>query len=105
MSLRSASPCARDRWPCVRSLCINRSACGCGLEHDGTLLLFALLELQARRAGLSMSGQALLAQAAPLAVVRLLLSDGTTLRRLANLGPPVADLLPRLDWPAAECYG
>lgn len=69
------------------------------------LLLFALLELQARRAGLFISGQTLLAQAAPLAVVRLLLPDGTTPRRLANLGPPVADLLPRLGWPAAECYG
>jgi len=68
------------------------------------LLLFALLELQARRAGLPVSGQTLLAQAAPLAVVLLLLPDGTTLCRLANLGPPVADLLRRLNWPAAACY-
>lgn len=68
------------------------------------LLLFALLELQARRAGLSASGRTLLAQAAPLAVVLLRLPDGTTLRRLANLGPPVTDLLHRLGWPAATCY-
>jgi len=68
------------------------------------LLLFALLELQVRQAGLSASGQTVLAWAAPLAVVLLLLPDGTTLRRLANLGPPVADLLRRLGWPAPECY-
>lgn len=68
------------------------------------LLLFALLELQARHAGLSVSGQTLLTQAAPLTVVLLRLPDGTTLCRLANLGPPVADLLRRLGWPPAECY-
>jgi len=68
------------------------------------LLLFALLELHVRRAGLSMSGKTVLAQAAPLAVVLLLLPDGTILRRLANLGPPVTDLLRRLGWPAAACY-
>ena len=68
------------------------------------LLLVALLELHARCAGLSASGRTLLAQAAPLAVVLLRLPDGTTLRRLANLGPPVADLLRRLGWPAAACY-
>lgn len=68
------------------------------------LLLFALLELHVRRAGLSVSGKTVLAQAAPLAVVLLLLPDGTILRRLANLGPPVTDLLRRLGWPAAACY-
>jgi len=68
------------------------------------LLLFALLELQARRVGLPVSGQTLLAQATPLAVVLLLLPDGTTLRRIANLGPPVADLLRHLGWSAPECY-
>jgi len=68
------------------------------------LLLFALLELQARQAGLSISGRTLLVQAAPLAVVLLLLPDGTTLRRIANLGPPLADLLRRLAWPPADCY-
>jgi len=68
------------------------------------LLLFALLELHARRAGLSVSGRTLLAQATPLSVVLLHLPDGTTLRRLANLGPSVADLLRRLGWPAAACY-
>ncbi|MDQ2829592.1 MAG: IS1634 family transposase [Chloroflexota bacterium] len=68
------------------------------------LLLFALLELQVRQAGLSVSGQTVLAWAAPLAVVLLLLPDGSTLRRLANLAPPLADLLQRLDWPPADCY-
>lgn len=68
------------------------------------LLLFALFELQARRAGLPVSGQTLLAWCAPVAIVVLALPDGTTLRRLANLGPPVADLLRRLGWPAADCY-
>ncbi len=68
------------------------------------LLLFALLELQARRAGLSASGRTLLTQAASLAVVLLRLPDGTTLRRLAHLGPPVTELLHRLGWPAATWY-
>ncbi len=68
------------------------------------LTRFALLELQARRAGLSASGRTLLAQAAPLAVVLLRLPDGATLRRLANLGPPVTALLHRLGWPAATYY-
>ncbi|HKC72742.1 MAG TPA: hypothetical protein VKF37_00875 [Chloroflexota bacterium] len=46
------------------------------------LLLFALLELLTRRAGLSLSGQQLLAQCATLAVVVLVLHDGSTLRPL-----------------------
>jgi len=90
----------------VRPLFVHKQERVLGLVWSTlvALLLFALLDLQARRAGLAVSGQTLLAQAAPLAVVLLLLPDGTALRRLANLGPPVADLLRRLHWPTAECY-
>jgi len=102
----------------VRPLFVHKQERVLGLVWSTlvALLLFALLDLQARRAGLAVSGQTLLAQAAPLAVVLLLLSDGTAavvllllpdgtaLRRLANLGPPVAGLLRRLHWPTAECY-
>jgi len=90
----------------VRPLFVHKEGRVLGLVW-GTmvaLLLCALLELQARQAGLSVSGQTLLTGAAPLTVVLLLLPDGTTLRRLANLGPPVVDLLQRLGWPAADCY-
>jgi len=57
------------------------------------VLLFALLELVARRAGLALSGQQILAQCAALSVVALVLQDGSTLRRLTGLAPPVAALL------------
>ena len=58
------------------------------------LLLFALLELLTRRAGLSLSGQQLLAQCATLAVVVLVLHDGSTLRTLRQ-SPAWLRLWPR----------
>lgn len=68
------------------------------------LLLFALLELALCRAGLPLSGQQFLAKCAPLAVVVLLLRDGSTLRHLTGLAPPLATLLHRLGWPPADHY-
>jgi len=69
------------------------------------VLLFALLELITRRAGLTLSGQQVLAQCATLTVVLLILHDGSTLRHLTGLAPPVARLLQLLGWPAADQYG
>jgi transposase len=68
------------------------------------LLVFALLELQARRAGLAPSGQALLATFASLAVVTLVFADGSTLRRLSGLSPPLATILQDLGLPPAHRY-
>ena len=68
------------------------------------LLLFALLELLPRRAGLSLSGQQVLAQCATLSAVILVLQDGSTLRHLTGLAPPVVTLLQRLGWPPADRY-
>ena len=51
------------------------------------LLLFALLKLVTRRAGLPLLGQQVLAQWAALSVVVLVLLDGSTLRRLTGLAP------------------
>jgi transposase len=68
------------------------------------LLLFALLELLTRRAGLALSGQQVLAPCAALSVVVLLLHDGSTLRHLSGLAPPLVTLLQALDWPAADQY-
>jgi transposase len=68
------------------------------------LLLFALLELLARRADLSQSGQTLLAAFAPLAVVVLVFADGSTLRRLAGLAPPLASILQALQLPPVQRY-
>src|SRR5579871_435398 len=49
------------------------------------LLLFALLELLLRRAGLPLSGQQFLAACTPLSVVVLLLHDGSSLRQVTGL--------------------
>jgi transposase len=68
------------------------------------LLVFALLELLARRAGLGQSGQALLAEFAPLAVVVLVFADGSTLRRLSGLAPPLGAILQELRLPPAQRY-
>jgi len=62
------------------------------------LLVYALLELLARRAGLRLSTQTLLAHFAPLAVVVLICTDGTRLRRLTGLAPPLAAILTALGW-------
>jgi hypothetical protein len=68
------------------------------------LLLFALLELLLRRAGLPLSGQQFFAACAPLSLVILLLHDGSTLRQLTGLPPPLTALLQAQGWPAAAVY-
>jgi hypothetical protein len=68
------------------------------------LLVFALLELQARRAGMTQSGQTLLAPFASLAVVTLVFADHSTLRRLSGLSPPLATILQDLRLPPAQRY-
>jgi len=67
-------------------------------------LLFALLDLVTRRAGLTLSGAQLLAQGVALAVVILVLHDGRRVRHLTGLAPPLAALLQALGWPAAHHY-
>jgi transposase len=68
------------------------------------LLVFALLELLACRAGLSQSGQTLVEAFASLAVVALVFADGSTLRRLSGLSPPLAAILQELGLPPAQRY-
>ena len=68
------------------------------------LLAFALLEWLAQRAALDQSGRTLVALFAPLAVLVLTFKDGTTLRRLSGLSPPLAAVLRSLDLPSAACY-
>lgn len=68
------------------------------------LLVFALVELLLQRAGLSISGRALLEQFAALSVLVLIFQDGSCLRRLAGLSPPLADILQKLSLPPTERY-
>ena len=68
------------------------------------LLLFALLEVLIRRAGLPLSGPQFLAQCVPLGVVVLLLRDGSMLRYVTGLAPPMTTLLETLGWPAVDRY-
>ncbi|GAC1398221.1 MAG: hypothetical protein NVSMB65_16810 [Chloroflexota bacterium] len=68
------------------------------------LLVFALLELLARRALLTVSGTTLLEQFAPLSMLVLLFRDGTALRHLSGLAPPMATVLHALGFPPAERY-
>lgn len=68
------------------------------------LLVFALLELLARRAGLAASGETLFAQFAGLAVLILILHDGSVLRRVTGLAPPLAAILLALAFPPADHY-
>jgi hypothetical protein len=68
------------------------------------LLVFALLELLLRRTGLGISGRALIEQFAALSVLVLVFRDGSCLRRLAGLSPPLADLLQALGVPPADRY-
>lgn len=68
------------------------------------LLLFALLELLLHRAGLPLSGQQFLAACAPLSLVLLQLHDGSSLRQVTGLPPPLAALLYAQDWPAVPSY-
>lgn len=68
------------------------------------LLVFALLELKIHRVQLDLSGHALIAQFASLTVLVLVFQDGSVLRRLAGLSPPLADLLQTLRVPPADRY-
>lgn len=68
------------------------------------LLLFALLELLLRRAGLPLSGQQFFAACAPLSLVVLLLHDGSTLRQVTGLAPPVDALRQAQGWPPPSAY-
>ena len=68
------------------------------------LLLFALLELLLRRAGVPLSGQQFFAACAPLSLVILQLHDGSALRQITGLPPPLAVLLQAQGWPAVPSY-
>jgi len=68
------------------------------------LLVFALLELLARRAALAQSGTVLLAQFAAVSALVLVFQDGSALRRVTGLAPPLAALLHTLGFPPAERY-
>jgi hypothetical protein len=68
------------------------------------LLIFALLELLAQRADLVASGQTLLTGFASVAVVVLVCADGSALRRLSGLSPPLAAIFQGLGLPPAERY-
>lgn len=64
------------------------------------LLLFALLELLLLRAGVALSGQQFFAVCAPVSLVILQLHDGSALRQVTGLPPPLATLLQAHGWPA-----
>ena len=64
------------------------------------LLLFSLLELLLQRADLALSGQQFFAVCAPLSLVILQLHDGSALRQVTGLPPPLAALLQAHGWPA-----
>lgn len=68
------------------------------------LLVFALLELLLQRAQLALSGRALIEQFASLTVLILVFQDGSHLRRLAGLSPPLITLLQALGLPPADRY-
>ena len=68
------------------------------------LLLFSLLELLLQRAGLALSGQQFLAACAPLALVILQLHDGSSLRQVTGLPPPLAALIHAQGWPDLPLY-
>jgi hypothetical protein len=70
----------------------------------GALLVFALLELLAHRALLPRSGTTLIEQFAPLSILALALRDGSALRRVTGLAPPLAAILQALGFPPAERY-
>lgn len=68
------------------------------------LLLFALVELLVQRAGLPGSATTVFQQFAPLAVLVLGFRDGSALRRLTGLTPPLTALLQTLALPPPERY-
>lgn len=68
------------------------------------LLVFALLELLAQRAALAESGTVLLAQFATVSVLVLAFQDGSILRRVTGLAPPMMAILQALGFPPAKHY-
>ena len=64
------------------------------------LLLFSLLELLLQRAEVALSGQQFFAACAPVSLVILQLHDGSALRHVTGLPPPLASLLQAHGWPA-----
>jgi transposase len=68
------------------------------------LLVFALLELLAHRALVGQSGTSLIAHFAPVSVLALTFRDGSSLRRVTGLDPPLATILQALGFPPAERY-
>jgi transposase len=68
------------------------------------LLVFALLEWLARRVLLQQSGTTLIEQFAALGILVLAFHDGSSLRRLVGLAPPLAAILEVLGFPPAERY-
>jgi hypothetical protein len=68
------------------------------------LLVFALLELLAQRAALPPSGTRLIEQFAAVSILVLGFQDGSSLRRLTGLAPPLTTILDALGFPPAERY-
>lgn len=68
------------------------------------LLVFALLEVLARRATLAQSGPTLLEEFATVSVLVLVFQDGSALRYVTGLAPPLAAILAAFSFPPAERY-
>jgi hypothetical protein len=68
------------------------------------LLVFALLEWVARRAGVPQSGTVLLERFSEARLLVLGFADGSRLRRVLALDPPEAELLRALGWPPSTRY-
>jgi transposase len=68
------------------------------------LLVFALLEWQARRVLLPQTGTTLIEQFASLDILVQTFRDGSSLRRVIGLAPPMASILKALAFPPAEHY-
>jgi transposase len=68
------------------------------------LLLFALLEWVARRAGIPQSGTVLLERFSEARLLVMGFADGSRLRRVLGLDPPEAELLRALGWPPGRRY-
>lgn len=68
------------------------------------LLVFALLEWRARRAGVPQSGTVLLERFSEARLLVMHFADGSRLRRVLGLDPPEAELLRALGWPPGRRY-
>jgi transposase len=68
------------------------------------LLIFALLELLARRALLPQSGTTLIEQFVALGLLTLVFRDASSLRWITGLAPPSVEILRALNFPPVERY-